>query len=220
VQHDVAGLASLMGGQKEFAAKLDQLFSQAPTFHFGKRGYAATIHEMTEIVPLQMGQCALNNQPSFHIPYLYAAIGQPWKTEYWTRVACKNLFNDGIKGYPGDEDNGSTASWYILSAIGIYSLTPGHPSFVLTSPLFPKTTIHLENGKQLVINAPGNTSETVYVQNRSLNGKPYRNLAIAYSDLMNGGIMDVALGKTPHETTYKPSELPYSLSSEPEKHDK
>ena len=90
----------------------------------------------------------------------------------------------------------------------------GHPSFVLTSPLFPKITIHLENGKQFVINAPENTSETVYVKNRSLNGKPYRNLAIAYSDLMNGGIMNVTLGTTPHETTYKPSELPYSLSLE------
>jgi putative alpha-1,2-mannosidase len=93
---------------------------------------------MSEMVPLKMGQCALNNQPSFHIPYLYAAIGQPWKTECWTRFACQNLFNDGIKGYSGDEDNGSMASWYILSAMGIYPLTPGHPSFVLTSPLFRK----------------------------------------------------------------------------------
>jgi predicted alpha-1,2-mannosidase len=214
VQHDVAGLASLMGGQKEFAAKLDQLFSQPATCHSGNKGYPKVIHEMSEMVPLHMGQCSLNNQPSFHIPYLYAAIGQPWKTEYWTRFACQNLFNDGIKGYPGDEDNGSTASWYVLSAMGIYSLTPGHPSFVLTSPLFPKITIHLENGRDLVINAPGNTSETVYVQNRSLNGKPYRNLAIAYSDLMNGGIMDVKPGKTPHKTDYKITELPYSLSLE------
>jgi len=33
------------------------------------------------------------HQASFHVPYLYAAIGQPWKTEYWTRRACTELFN-------------------------------------------------------------------------------------------------------------------------------
>ena len=170
VQHDAAGLAELAGGPVAFAGILDKLFGQKPVFHVG--GYGNEIHEMTEFAACDMGQYAGNNQPSFHIPYLYTAVGQPWKTEYWTRRACRQLFNAGPDGFMGDDDNGSNACWYLFSSLGIYPLTPGHPTYVLTSPEFRSATIHLPNGKSFTVSAPDNSAANVYVQSRTLNGKP------------------------------------------------
>jgi predicted alpha-1,2-mannosidase len=211
-QHDPAGMADLLGGKDGMVAKLDRLFSMPPTFHPG--GYGTVIHEMSEMVPLKMGQCSLNNQPSFHIPFLYAAMGRPWKTEYWTRQACGELFNAGPQGYPGDEDNGSMACWYILIAMGFYPLTPGHPTYVLTSPAFRKVTIHLANGRTFVISSPGNSEKTVYVQKRWLNGQEETKTWIDHEAIISGGVLEVELGAKPYERIVMDDELPYSSSRE------
>lgn len=48
--------------------KLDELFSMQPLYRVGS--YQKEIHEMTEMAAVDFGQCAISNQPSFHIPYL------------------------------------------------------------------------------------------------------------------------------------------------------
>ena len=82
--------------------------------------------EMVEMAAVPFGQYAHSNQPVHHVLYLYTAIGQPWKTQYWTRRVCKELYNSSPEGFCGDEDNGEMSSWYILSSIGLalVTLTP------------------------------------------------------------------------------------------------
>jgi predicted alpha-1,2-mannosidase len=123
VPHDVDGLAALYGGRDKLIAKLDELFAAPPYYNVG--GYGSEIHEMTEMAAADFGQCAISNQPSFHLPYLYALLGAPEKTAYWVRRLCEEAFSDADDGFPGDEDNGSTAAWYILSTLGIYDVCPG-----------------------------------------------------------------------------------------------
>ena len=44
---------------------------------------------MREMAALNCGQyTSRGTNRAFIIPFLYAAVGQPWKTEYWTRKAC------------------------------------------------------------------------------------------------------------------------------------
>jgi predicted alpha-1,2-mannosidase len=212
VQHDVVGLADLAGGPKEFAAILDHLFHQPSVFHLG--GYKDQIHEMTEFAAINMSQFAINNQPSFHLPYLYAAVGQPWKTEYWTRRACGELFNAGPDGYSGDEDNGSNASWYLLSAMGFYPLTPGQPSYVLTSPLFRGVKIYLPNEKIFTITTVDNSEKNIYVRSRTLNGEADTNTWISQSQITNGGTLVEVMSDTPNQRTVTAAELPYSAKIE------
>jgi predicted alpha-1,2-mannosidase len=181
-------------------------------FHIG--GYKEEIHEMTEFAAINMGQYAGNNQPSFHIPYLFAAVGQPWKTEYWTRRACRELFNAGPDGYSGDDDNGSNASWYLFSSIGLYPLTPGQPTYVLTSPVFKSVKIALSNGKTFTVTAGNNSVENVYVQSRTLDGKPDTNTWISQSQITSGGTLVDQMSDKPNERVVKPAELPYSAKSE------
>jgi predicted alpha-1,2-mannosidase len=212
VQHDVAGLADLTGGTEVFAGILDHLFHQPSTFHTG--GYGGVIHEMTEFAACNMGQYAQNNQPSFHLPYLYAAVGQPWKTEYWTRRACAELFNAGPDGFCGDDDNGSNASWYLLSSIGIYPLTPGRPQYILTSPLFKSVKISLADGKTFTVTAGDNSPQNVYVKSRTLDGQPDGNTWITQSQITSGGTLVDQMSDKPNERVATGTDLPYSAKME------
>lgn len=212
VQHDVLGLANLTGGPEAFGKVLDDLFNQPPIFRTG--AYNGVIHEMLEFVACNMGQYGACNQPSFHLPYLYAAIGQPWKTEYWTRRACRELFNATPNGFLGDDDNGSNSSWYLLSSIGIYPLTPGHPSYVFTSPEFDAVKINLPNGKMLNIVAKGNSQKNVYVKSRTVNGKAWTKTWISHAELVGGAKITNTMSERPTVRTVRPEELPYSATNE------
>ena len=83
---------------------------------------------------------------------------------------------------------------------------------MLTSPEFRKVTLHLAGGKTLVIDAPGNTDDTVYVARRTWNGQPYTNTFINHSDLMNGGTFELKMSNKPDERKVAEAELPYSAS--------
>ena len=132
VPHDVQGLADLYGGKDAFITKLDELFSTPPRYRV--MGYGFEIHEMTEMALVDFGQMAISNQPSFHLPFLYAALGEVEKTEYWVKRLTEEAFNPTDKGFPGDEDTGTTAAWYILCLLGRYRLCPGSGEWIKFRP--------------------------------------------------------------------------------------
>jgi len=94
----------------------------------GSRGIE--IHEMTEMNAEPYGHCSMNNQPSFHIPYIYSVFGEPEKTAYWVGRVCDEQFRATPDGFPGDEDNGATGSWYVLSRLGIYPMCPADDTWI------------------------------------------------------------------------------------------
>ena len=146
----------------------------------------------------KMGQYAHGNQPVQHVAYLYNYVGQPWKSQYWSRRITSELYNATEKGYPGDEDQGGMSSWYILSSLGIYSVCPGTDQYVLGSPVFDKSSVKLENGKTFTVVAEGNSEENVYIQSATLNGKEYTKNYITYSDINNGGTLVLKMGSKPN----------------------
>ncbi len=133
VQHDFEGYAELLGGKTELIKKLDEFFNAPVEFRVG--GYGLEIHEMSEMAAGKWGQCAISNQPSFHIPFIYAYLGETQKSDYWVKRICEEGFSYKDDGFPGDEDNGTTAAWYIFSTIGLYPITPGKPLFTKIKPL-------------------------------------------------------------------------------------
>ena len=133
VPHDIEGLAELFGGKAEFLKRIDELFSVPPVFN--SVVYGRESHEMAEMAAVNFGQCAISNQPSFHIPYIYSALGNTEKTAYWTERICKEAFSSGVDGFPGDEDTGSMSAWYIFSTLGFYPFRVGQNNFVPTKQL-------------------------------------------------------------------------------------
>ena len=157
VYHDIAGLASLYGGKEKMLGKLDELFSAPPVFDVG--GYGFEIHEMSEMAAADFGQCAISNQPSFHIPYLYAMLGERKKTEEIVGRLVTDAFSSAEDGFPGDEDNGTMAAWYIFSCLGFYPVCPGKDEYVCAAPLFDE--IYLCGKKIRKFSSPTVSSEEI-----------------------------------------------------------
>jgi len=212
VFQDTEGLINLMGGNKAFTSKLDSVFSGPNTVKTGT--YGGMIHEMTEMVMANMGQYAHGNQPIQHMVYLYNYANEPWKAQYHARNVMAKLYDATENGYPGDEDQGQTSSWYVLSALGFYSVTPGVDEYVFGSPAFEKTSIKLENGKTFTVLANGNNKENVYIQSATLNGKPYTKNFIRHADIVNGGTLIFEMGPKPNTGRGLLSEdKPFSLTA-------
>lgn len=212
VFHDVDGLVDLMGGKDKFTDKLDTFFNMKPIYDVGSYGHV--IHEMREMELINMGQYAHGNQPVQHVAYLYNFVGQPWKSQYWSRRITKELYNATEKGYPGDEDQGGMSSWYILSSLGIYSVCPGTDQYVLGSPMFDKSSVKLENGKTFTIVAENNSNENMYIQSATLNGKDYTKNYITYGDINNGGTLVLKMGSKPNMNRgITPADKPFSVST-------
>jgi predicted alpha-1,2-mannosidase len=212
VFHDPQGLIDLLGGDECFTEKMDSVFSVPNIVRVGTYGHK--IHEMTEMELANMGQYAHGNQPIQHMIYLYNYSGAPWKAQKWARTVMDKLYNATENGYPGDEDQGQTSSWYVLSALGFYSVCPGTDQYVIGSPVFQKATITLEDGKKFIIEAANNNKDNVYIQSATLNGQEYNKNFIRYGDIVKGGILKFEMDKSAnYGRGTKKEDRPFSLSN-------
>jgi predicted alpha-1,2-mannosidase len=213
VFQDIDGLSKLMGGKEKFVSKLDSVFSLPPIFD--DKEYGFVIHEIREMQIANMGQYAHGNQPIQHMIYLYNYAGQPWKTQYWVREAMNRLYKATPDGYCGDEDNGQTSAWYVFSSLGFYPVTPAVDQYVLGAPLFKKVTLNLENGKQVIVNAPANNADNRYIQSMKFNTKDYQKNWISHSELLKGATLDFNMSAEPNKNRgTAESAYPYSLSTD------
>ena len=213
VFHDIDGLKTLMGGNQSFAAMLDSVFVVPPIFDNSYYGF--TIHEIREMQIMNMGNYAHGNQPIQHMAYLYNYCGQPWKTQARVREIMNKMYTPAPDGYCGDEDNGQTSAWYVFSAMGFYPVCPGSGQYVLGAPLFNKITIALENGKKVIINAPENTAENLYIKQLRLNGKVSENNWLDFQQLKKGSQIEIEMTKVPNiQRGIKKENEPYSFSRE------
>ena len=182
VPHDGPGLVAALGGQQAAVAALEEMLTLPPRFNVGV--YGQEIHEMSEMAALPFGQYMHNNQPVHHVLYLFAAAGRPDRTQYWVRRVLNEAYSP--RDFCGDEDTGSMAAWYILSALGFYPLCPGKPEYTLGAPLFPHATIHAGSGARIVIEAPGNGPGTPYAARVLVNEAEHRSTSIEHRTLARG----------------------------------
>ncbi len=203
VQHDPAGLIGLLKGNEAFSSRLDTFFTMTPSITPPKYvGVVGTI-----------GQYVHGNQPSHHVAYLYDYAQKPWLTQEKARYIMEQLYRTGPGGLPGNEDMGSLSSWYVLSAMGIYPVTPGSPQYAFGSPLFEEVTIHLPEGKEFVIQAMNNPSQNKYIQSATLNGKSFDRSWISHAEIMAGGMLEFIMGPEPNKQWAASLEsVPYSMS--------
>lgn len=189
VPQDIEGLIELMGGDKNFENWLDSCFSVQTDFS------KINVRDVTGLI----GQYAHGNEPSHNIAYLYNYVGTPWKTQKIVRQICSTLYANKQEGIDGNEDCGQMSAWYVMSAMGIYSVTPGMDYYAIGSPVFDKITINLENGNTFEIVANNNGSENVYIQSASLNGSPYFKTYLKNKNIMSGGKIVFEMGSVPNK---------------------
>ncbi len=195
--HDIGGLIELQGGKKNFAKKLDELFSTSDKLE-GR--------EQPDITGL-IGQYAHGNEPSHHIAYLYNYAGQPWKTQKLVRQINDEFYKNDPDGLIGNEDCGQMSAWFILSSLGFYQVAPSIPSYNFGTPLFKEAKINLENGKSIIIKAANVSPTNIYIKSVKLNGKELHDTFFRHSDIKNGGIIEFEMSDKPNETWFKQSDL-------------
>ena len=212
--HDGQGLANLYGSRTKLREKLDLFFS-TPEKADKPGSYGSVIHEMREARDVRMGQLGLSNQASFHIPYMYLFAGQPSKTQAKVRDALARLWVGSSigQGYLGDDDNGGLSAWQIFSALGFYPLQVGSPLYAIGSPLFKMATIHLENGKTVVVEAPNNSPANVYVQSLMVNGAAYTKTYVPHDLLAAGATLVFDMGAKASTWGTGAGDLPPSITT-------
>lgn len=206
VPQDVNGLIRNMGGEKSFIAKLDSLF----TMHLPEEFFAQTEDVTKEGL---LGGYVQGNEPSHHIPFLYAWTSNPWKTQYWQREIMNKMYRNNIDGLCGNDDCGQMSAWYIFSALGFYPVCPGTDQYVLGAPYLPYIKLNLENGKTFEVKAPKVSDKNRYVKSVKWNGKPYDKGFITQQDIMNGGVLEFEMSPKPNKKRlFTGDNQPYSLT--------
>ncbi len=201
VPQDVKGLVGLFGNEELFIQKLDSLFNAK-----GSMGEKAS----PDISGL-IGMYAHGNEPSHHIPYLYAYVGEQWKTAKLVRKIMDEMYTDKPDGLCGNEDCGQMSAWYLLSSLGFYQVNPANGVFVLGSPLFDQATIALESNKSFTVKAVNQGKDNIYIQKATLNGSPISRSYITYDEIMAGGELQLEMGNTPNKQFgYEINDRPYS----------
>jgi predicted alpha-1,2-mannosidase len=209
VPQNLRGLFDALGGNASVVAKLDGLFTELNAGRKQPYDWAG-------------------NEPSLGIPWEYDYAGAPWRTQDVVRRIVTSLYAPTPDGEPGNDDLGAMSSWYVWAAMGLYPETPGRGEVVLASPLFAHVTISLGSGAAIVIDAPGASDTTRYVQGLAVRGlassnnrcgaasgvgdAPYSCPWLPSSALETGAHLDFTLGPSP-STTWgaSPSDAPPSF---------
>ncbi len=202
VPQDIRGHINLMGGKVEYEKKLDELFTTDSKM---------SGMDLTDITGM-IGQYAHGNEPSHHMAYLYDYVNAPWKTQALVHKIQTEFHKNDPDGLIGNEDCGQMSAWYVMSAMGIYSVCPGQLNYAIGTPVFDKVTINLENGKQFVIKAENVTASNYYIQSAKLNGKDYTKCYLNHNDIMNGGEIVFNMGSAENKN-WGSGELDVPISS-------
>lgn len=189
VPQDISGLIDLLGGEAKFEEKLDGLFAASSE---------TTGRQQSDITGL-IGQYAHGNEPSHHMAYLYNYIGKPWKTQERIQQIIDELYWNAPDGLSGNEDCGQMSAWYVLSASGMYAVTPGLDYYVIGTPAFDEVTYTLENGNIFTIKAVNLSSDNKYIQSATLNGELYTKSYLQHSAIIDGGELVFKMGPRPSQ---------------------
>jgi len=190
VPHDVSNLIKLHGGNELFSNKLEQLFAESSEINGDN---------ISNDISGLIGQYAHGNEPSHHIAYLFNYANKPWRTQYWVREILDTQYNTLSTGLSGNEDCGQMSAWYILSAIGFYSVNPASGNYEIGSPIFEKTTITLSEEKSFIIEAVNVSNENKYIQSAMLNGKIFNQTTISHLQIVAGGTLKFVMGSVPNK---------------------
>jgi len=164
--HDLVGF---LGGAAKTIARLDTYFTK--------------LNEVPSSAYAFMG-----NEPDFQDPYVYDFVGAPAKAAAVLRRIQNELFSNQPGGMPGNDDAGSTSSWYVFSTMGLYPFYPGVAGFVVGSPAFTSMTVRMKSGV-LKILAPNAVPTKPYVQGLTIDETPTTSLWIPWNRISNGATL-------------------------------
>jgi predicted alpha-1,2-mannosidase len=183
---DEAAVMKAMGGPETFVNRLDAFFAVKGRYDVG-------------------------NEPGFLTPYLYNWAGRPDKTAEHVREIIAESYHAGESGLPGNDDSGAMSSWFAFGQLGFFP-NAGQDVYVIGSPAYPESTIHLGNGKDFTVEAKGVSEKNIYVTAATLNGKPLERSWLRHREIMAGGTLVLTMSDKPN--TWGQKDVPPSTPAE------
>ena len=157
VPHDMDGLIRRCGGREAFGRRV---------------AYA-----------LENNLVAFDNEPSFHIPWLFAYTGRGDLATKWApRVAT--LFK-GLD-LPGDNDSGAMCALYVFIQFGFFPVA-GQDLYLMHGSAYPKIVIRPRGGGRMFTIRSVNHAKGRRVKVVTLNGKPHDPLFLRHAEIAAGG---------------------------------
>lgn len=187
VPQDINSHIELMGGNEKYEKMLDGLFHSTEGLSGRKQS------DITGLI----GQYAHGNEPSHHMAYLYNFVGKPKKTQEMVKKIMDELYTDKPDGLSGNEDCGQMSAWYVMSALGMYPVTPGSGYLVLGLPRFSQASVYIDGQTTFRIKANNLGPKNRYVQSVKLNGEPYLKSYIPFEAILRGGELVFQMGSSP-----------------------
>lgn len=184
--HDMDNFIATIGGRKELETRLDTLFTTSSQVD----GEEAS-GDITGLI----GQYAHGNEPSHHMAYLYNWTDAPWKGQERLDQIMQNFYTNEPDGIIGNEDCGQMSAWYVLSALGLYQVSPGIPVYTLGRPMVDKALIHVKGGIFEIL-VKNNSAANKYVKEVKLNGQVLDTPFINHNDIVKGGKLEFIMSDT------------------------
>jgi predicted alpha-1,2-mannosidase len=176
--HDVPGMVAIMGGRAAFTRRLQHAFDA--------------------------GLIDFTNEPSFSTPWLFNEVGRPDLASKYADIVFRRFSADA---YPGDEDSGAMSSHYVFNRLGLFPKL-GSDLYYLHAPHQPRSRIVLESGRTFSIVARGQGAGTRYIRAARLNGRPLDTPFVSQAAILQGGTLELSLGRTPNGWAQAASVLP------------
>jgi predicted alpha-1,2-mannosidase len=174
--HDPLGFRDRLGGPAALEAWLDRFFATPmpkPDRHLGQEA--------------MIGQLAHGNEPSHHIPWLYAFTPNPAKGHAMVERIAREFYGTGPDGIVGNDDCGQMGAWFVFAALGLYPVQPASGHYVAGRPLVRSATLALPGRRQLRFVRDGGAG-------LRFNGQPLDPTAVPHRLLVQGGTLSFGVG--------------------------
>ncbi|EME44718.1 glycoside hydrolase family 92 protein [Dothistroma septosporum NZE10] len=189
VPHDMASLITTMGGPSTFVKRLDYL------------------HES--------GLLYIGDEQGFLPVFQYHYAGRPGKSAERAHFYIPSQFNNTVGGIAGNDDSGAMGAFVGLTMMGIFP-NPGQDVYFITPPFFESIAITNKlTGKQATIKNINFDPDyqNIYIQSATLNGQPFTQNWIGHSFFLDGGVLELTLGRNESTWGTKAEDLPPSVST-------
>lgn len=184
VLQDMSALVRTMGGKKTFVDRLSY-------FHTSGIGY-------------------IGNEQAFLPVFQFHYASRPGLSSFWAHQYIPSQFNASINGIPGNDDCAMGA----FSAFALMGFFPvaGQDVYLLTAPFFREVRIATKTGGTAVIKVTNfdPSYRAIYIQSARLNGKPYHRNWIRHSFFVDGGVLELKVGRQESDWGTLDQDLPPS----------
>ncbi|KAI9642587.1 hypothetical protein NHQ30_009392 [Ciborinia camelliae] len=189
VPQDMATLVLTLGGPSTFVSRLRYLHTS--------------------------GLLYIGDEQAFLPVFQFHYAGRPGLSASFSHFYIPSQFNDTLAGIAGNDDSGAMGSFTTLSMLGLWPIS-GQDVYLITPPYFPSVSIkNGQTGKIATVKNIGFDSgyENIYIQSAKLNGEVWTKSWVKHSFWLEGGILELTLGKNESSWGTRDEDLPPSAST-------